>query len=605
MKKTFCKKRPDKSSLHHRPAMPALWLYRKPALPALCLILCLVLAGCASKAGPGEGAGTAVTKEAGAADAEAVSGSGTGKGVQAVDAEAAAASDSAAGDAAAGAADGTYVPASFKAEGGTGKVKISCSEVTVSEGKAQALITFSSPHYEWVKVDGVQYDPENAQDKDRDSSVFRIPVALEEDMEIIGLTTAMSEPHEITYTIRIGLGEGGDSSGSAAAADAGKTAAGAEEIENTDGEDAAGRTAAPGKGKAAKAPALKGLTLVDTMDRSYAETFDIFTYEGEDGSQFRLIDIHDSASYLLVPEGAQAPADLPAEITLLRQPLDNIYVAATSSMALFDAAGALDQVKLTGTDRSGWYIDAPKKALEEGKMTYAGKYSAPDYELLLASGCDLAVESMMILHAPEVREKLEELGIPVLIDTSSAESHPLGRTEWVRLYGVLTGHEAEAEAFFEEQKENFAAAEGYEKTGKTVAFFSITSTGNVIVRASDDYIPEMIELAGGSYIFNDLLSKNGSSASVRLSMEDFYNTARDADYLVYNATIEQPVRSIDALCGQSSLFRDFEAVKNGNVWQVQRSLYQSPDIAARMITDFHAMLTGEGADGMTFLEKLQ
>lgn len=615
MKKTFCKKRPDKSSLHHRPAMPALWLYRKPALPALCLyrkpalpalclILCLVLAGCASKAGPGEGAGTSVTKEAGAADAEAVSGSGTGKGVQAVDAEAAAASDSAAGDAAAGAADGTYVPASFKAEGGTGKVKISCSEVTVSEGKAQALITFSSPHYEWVKVDGVQYDPENAQDKDRDSSVFRIPVVLEEDMEIIGLTTAMSEPHEITYTIRISLQEGGDASDGATAAGAGMTAAVAEEAENTDGEDSAGRTADPGKGQAAKAPALKGLILVDTMDRSYAETFDIFTYEGEDGSQFRLIDIHDSASYLLVPEGAQAPADLPAEITLLRQPLDDIYVAATSSMALFDAAGALDQVKLTGTDRSGWYIDAPKKALEEGKMTYAGKYSAPDYELLLASGCDLAVESMMILHAPEVREKLEELGIPVLIDTSSAESHPLGRTEWVRLYGVLTGHEAEAEAFFEEQKESFAAAEGYEKTGKTVAFFSITSTGNVIVRASDDYIPEMIELAGGSYIFNDLLSKNGSSASVRLSMEDFYNTARDADYLVYNATIEQPVRSIDALCGQSSLFRDFEAVKNGNVWQVQRSLYQSPDIAARMITDFHAMLTGEGADGMTFLEKL-
>ena len=471
MKKTFCKKRPDKSSLHHRPAMPALWLYRKPALPVLCLILCLALAGCVPKAGPGEGAGTAVTKDAGAADAEAVSGSGTGKGVQAVDAEAAAASDSAAGDTAAGAEDGTYVPASFKAEGGTGKVKISCSEVTVSEGKARALLSFSSPHYEWVKVDGVQYDPENAQDKDRDSSVFRIPVALEEDMEIIGLTTAMSEPHEITYTIRISLGEGGDSSGSAAAADAGKTAAGdektaagAEEIENTAGEDAAGRTAAPGKGKAAKAPALKGLTLVDTMDRSYAETFDIFTYEAEDGSQFRLIDIHDSASYLLVPEGAQAPADLPAEITLLRQPLDNIYVAATYSMARFDAAGALDQVKLTGTDRSGWYIDAPKKALEEGKMTYAGKYSAPDYELLLASGCDLAVESMMILHAPEVREKLEELGIPVLIDTSSAESHPLGRTEWVRLYGVLTGHEAEAEAFFEKQKESFAAAEGYEKT---------------------------------------------------------------------------------------------------------------------------------------------
>ena len=533
--------------------------------------------------------------------------------------------------------DGSYVPTLFTVTGGTGKVKITCPEVVVTEGEAQARIEFSSPHYEWVKVDHVQYDPENADDADRDNSVFHIPVRLDEEMTISGLTTAMSEPHEIEYTLFISLtqedkkstadGAGDDAEGNDGAEDSSGNAAeingendpadGVDDGED-DGEDipAAGKQASKSE-NASRPPALEGLTFVSAMETSYAETFDIYSYQPADGSTeelYRLIDVHDSGQYLVLPQGSgsdksAAPEkilkSLPASITVLQAPLDNIYVAATSSMALFDGAGAISQVKLTGTKEDGWYIDAPKKALADGSMVYAGKYSAPDYELLASSGCDLAVESMMILHSPEVKEKLEELGIPVFIDTSSNESHPLGRTEWVRLYGVLTGHETEAEAFFEEQKKVFARAENYTDTGLTVAFFSISSSGNVIVRATEDYIPRMIELAGGNYIFKDLLQKSGNSASVRLSMEDFYNTAKDADYLIYNATIENPVRSITELCGKSSLLADFKAVQKGNVWQVQRSLYQSPDIAAQMITDLHRMLTGEDTSEMTFLEQLK
>ena len=528
--------------------------------------------------------------------------------------------------------DGTYVPTMFTVSGGTGKVKITCPEVVLTEGAAQAKIEFSSPRYEWVKADGVQYDPENADDADRDNSVFRIPVRLDEEMKISGLTTAMSEPHEIEYTIFISLTQTDDNaaaegSGEDAvkedgpAGSSGKASEAEGESISADGEDAsaAGKQSS-GTAKTERVsdpPALEGLDFVSAMDTAYAETFDIFTYQPADGSTeevYRLIDVHDSGLYLLLPEKTGADKsdasqkilkNLPASITVLQAPLDNIYVAATSSMALFDGAGAISQVKLTGTKEEGWYIDAPKKALADGSMVFAGKYSAPDYELLASSGCKLAVESMMILHSPEVKEKLEELGIPVFIDTSSNESHPLGRTEWVRLYGVLTGHEKEAEAFFEEQEKEFSQAENYTDTGLTVAFFSISSSGNVIVRATDDYIPRMIELAGGNYIFKDLLQKSGNSASVRLSMEDFYNTAKDADYLIYNATIENPVRSISELCGKSALLADFKAVQDGNVWQVQRSLYQSPDIAAQMITDLRRMLTGEDQAEMTFLEQLR
>ena len=510
--------------------------------------------------------------------------------------------------------DGTFRPSLFRTEGGTGKVKITCEEVSVKEGAAEAVIEFSSPHYEWVKKDDVTYEPENAGEEDRKTSRFRIPVLLDEEQAISALTTAMSQPHEVEYKIFVSLTEEeGGAAGSEAAADGAAgdgTAADQETSEDefsdevvygSRGEGTRDESAVERDGNGA--PLLLGLTFRSAMEPEYAESWDIYEYEAQGAeAPYRLIDVHDSALYLLVPEGAEVPDGLPEGITVLKKPLQNLYVAATSSMALFDAAGALDLVKLTGTDVKGWYIDAPKKALESGAMRYAGKYSAPDYELLQSSGCDLAVESMMILHTPEVKEKLEELGIPVFIDTSSRESHPMGRTEWIRLYGVLTGHEEEAEAFFAAQREKFAASENYADTGKSVAFFSISSSGNVIVRAADDYIPRMISLAGGHYIFEDLVNESGNSASVRLSMEDFYNTAKDADYLIYNATIEKPVGSVRELRGKFALLSEFKAVQDGNVWQVSKSLYQSPDIAAQMIEDVHKMLAQE--DGTVFLEKV-
>ena len=79
---------------------------------------------------------------------------------------------------------GTFQPSLFRAEGGTGKVKITCEEVTVKEGAAEAVIEFSSPHYEWVKKDDVTYEPENADEEGRKTSRFRIPVLLDEEQAI-------------------------------------------------------------------------------------------------------------------------------------------------------------------------------------------------------------------------------------------------------------------------------------------------------------------------------------------------------------------------------------------------------------------------------------
>lgn len=348
-----------------------------------------------------------------------------------------------------------------------------------------------------------------------------------------------------------------------------------------------------------EAPELPGLTYESTMELSFAECFDVYYYN--DG--YKLLDVHDSARYLLIPEGKEAPDGLEDDIYVLQQPLDTIYMAATSPMALFDAIGSVDSIKLSGLDASGWYIQAAADAINNGDMTYAGKYDEPDYELLVGDDCDLAIESTMILHAPKVQEMIETLGIPVFIDRSSYESQPLGRTEWIKLYGAMMNKEEEADAFFEKQAEIVEKLKDFTNTEKTVAFFYINTSGAPVVRNPKDYISSMIEVAGGRNAFADLQDDSGKT-SISITMEEFYNTAIDADYLIYNSSIDATVNSLDDLLAKDSLMADFKAVKDGNVWVTDDSMYQHTDTIGELINDLNLMLTDGNEEDMTFLHKL-
>lgn len=349
----------------------------------------------------------------------------------------------------------------------------------------------------------------------------------------------------------------------------------------------------------AEAPEVAGLTYKGTMPLQYADKFKVHYYNDD----YKLIEVVDDANYLIVPEGAEAPEGLDEDIQVLYQPLENIYLAATSAMALFDSIDGLGSISFSGTKADGWYVDAAKEAMENGDIEYAGKYSEPDYEMLLDNSCDAAIESTMILHTPKVQEMLETLGIPVFIDRSSYETNPLGRTEWVKAYAAMLNKEDAAEKFFDSKSSVMDEAQNYEKTDMKVAFFYIDSTGTVVIRRDTDYIPKMIEIAGADYIYDDALESSEGSVNVNISMEQFYNIAMDADYLIYNASIDKQPESIDDLLAKSELFADFKAVKNGNVYTTGKSFYQATDRITDFITDVHAMLTGDN-DNLSFISKV-
>lgn len=342
---------------------------------------------------------------------------------------------------------------------------------------------------------------------------------------------------------------------------------------------------------------------VGQMPLSYATQFSVAYYD--DG--YALVTVLEDGKYLVVPEGQAVPQGLDANITVLKQPLNRIYLVSTSVMDLFRAIEGLDFIRLSGLKAEDWYISEARQAMEAGRICYAGKYSTPDYELILSEKCNLAIENTMIYHNPEVKEQLEQLGIPVLVERSSYESHPLGRMEWLKLYGLLIGKEKEAQAYFDGQTAEIADVLAKESTGKTVAFFYVTANGAVNVRKSGDYVAKMIELAGGSYVPIVAGESENALSTMNMQMEAFYEAAKDADYIIYNSTIDGELESLEDLYAKSELFRDFRAVKEGQVWCIGKNMFQESTGLGDVILDIHQMLTEENADGMElhYMYKLQ
>ena len=429
--------------------------------------------------------------------------------------------------------------------GGSGRAKVSSpARLTVRDGTCTAEIVWGSKNYDYMEVDDVQYFPVNEEG----NSAFEIPVSIfDRPMPVIADTVAMSQPHEISYTLLF--------------------------------DSASILPAEP-----------------QQMELEYAQQFDV-TYEA-DGSALLTVAGRDRFRLLR----AEADASLYTDgLPVIRIPVQNIYLASSSVADLFLRLDALDAVRLTSTSASSWRLPDVADAMDREAILYAGKYSAPDYELVLTENCDLVIENTMILHSPAVREKLEMLGLPVITEYSSYEPHPLGRVEWIKLYGLLTGREQEAFRFFEDQVASLASLQDLEKTGKKAAFFYIASNGSVVVRKPSDYVSKMIKLAGGTYPFTDVPEDGTALSTMNMQMESFFAQAKDCDVLIYNSTVDGGISTIEELLQKSPLLAEFDAVRNGQVWCSEQDMFQQTSAAAGMILDLNAVFTGADTSSLHYL----
>lgn len=401
-------------------------------------------------------------------------------------------------------ADGVYSPDGFLWSGGTGKVGITCSQIRISGGQAYATITFSSSHYQYVKANGSKYLPVSQGG----STTFEIPVELNKNNKIIGMTTAMSQAHEITYSIFVYL------AGAQAAEGSSVIGAGMDsESKKLDQE----------------APSIIGLEYQGEVELNHAQYFKIYEYEQgiklleidlasgtprenqedesggvqqstemtqsgrvetkttdqskkeeeqtedgaseasqnqseqEDKSELYLNNI---VKYLIVPDGVEIPVGLDKETIVIQQPTDKTYVASDVILDKLEQLGALNQVKAVASEEKDCTNEIIKNALKDKSVDSIGKYDEPDYKKLIKDECNLTVMDTEILpkEDSETQETLEDqlntmkeilskydtLNIPVFIDRSIDEEDELAQAEWLKVYGAIFGCEDKAEAIYAE-----------------------------------------------------------------------------------------------------------------------------------------------------------
>ncbi|MYA32481.1 MAG: ABC transporter substrate-binding protein [Gemmatimonadales bacterium] len=190
----------------------------------------------------------------------------------------------------------------------------------------------------------------------------------------------------------------------------------------------------------------------------FAETFSVVERDG-----YRIVDIEASvvtwggsaggppqrARLVLVPRGLEPPAltgDL-AGASLIRTPVRRIAVNEQPQEAMLRVLGVEDRIVAVGGHNS--YDDELRRKARSGEIQQIGYgwHMPPTLDALVAARPDVLIARMADLTHTQHMERVESLGIPVVPTFIDAEPHYMGRVEWVRLMGLLTGKEAEADAF--------------------------------------------------------------------------------------------------------------------------------------------------------------
>ena len=391
--------------------------------------------------------------------------------------------------------DGVYTPDRFSWSGGTGKVKITCNKVTIQNGQAYATLVFDSDHYQYVKANGRTY----YTTKGGGMATVVIPIALNQNNTILGMTDKMSVAHEIAYTIFVYLAAAGNGKGAGT-------------VQNKTLDD--------------EAPEIMGLNYESETKLEHAEYFKIYHYdkgitllevdvtkdtvrdpENTEDSDKEDIDTTtdadqtseaaDSAEdgevaaseaeqaaelykgnvikYLLVPENTVIPVGLSEDMIVVQMPVDKAYVSDNEILKQMEEMDLLDQVAAVGMKKKNCEVSdiadkmSKKKDEKQAEVIYGGKETDPEYRDLVKQEVNLSLVSGNLLPAEDkttkkgktiteeeqieqwekITEKYALLGIPMIVDRSTDEKDELAKAEWIKVYGVIFDCEEQANELYD------------------------------------------------------------------------------------------------------------------------------------------------------------
>ncbi|HEU5289626.1 MAG TPA: ABC transporter substrate-binding protein [Cyclobacteriaceae bacterium] len=231
--------------------------------------------------------------------------------------------------------------------------------------------------------------------------------------------------------------------------------------------------------------------------------------------------------YLLVPKGEEVPAH-EADTKVIQVPIETIVCTSTTHIPLLDYLDATD--RLVGFPTMD-YISSEKtrKRIDEGKIQELGTDKGLNIEQVAVLKPSLVMGYTMTGDYGQFR-KIEELGIPVVINAEYLEEHPLGRAEWIKFMALFLGKEKEADEVFRMIEKNYlttrALAEKVEK--RPTILSGVVYSDAWFMPGGQNYAAKLFNDAGCEYLW----SSDSTKGFLQLSFESVYEKAHMADFWI-------------------------------------------------------------------------
>lgn len=264
-------------------------------------------------------------------------------------------------------------------------------------------------------------------------------------------------------------------------------------------------------------------------------------------------------TYILINRSVEAPDNLPSG-TIIRTPIKNIVVYTSVHASIIEQLGSQDDI-IAICEPAYLTSKKIKGMVVSGKIADIGESTSPNIEKIIDLGGEVIIASPFEHSGYGAVEKI---GIPIIEGADYMETHPLGRCEWIRFYGLLLGKESLADSLFSSTVDNYNNLKELVSTSSTKkpSVIAERKYGSAwFIPGGKSYIATLYEDSGADYIFKD----NTEKGSAPLPFETVFSRSIDADIWLMKYTSDKAMRYSD-LKVEYPLYERMSAFKNKKIF---------------------------------------
>lgn len=265
--------------------------------------------------------------------------------------------------------------------------------------------------------------------------------------------------------------------------------------------------------------------------------------------------------YTLVPRDSLSL--LEGDEWAIPYPVKNVVCMSSSHVALM--ASLNEHESISAISGTGFITNEKvQELIAEGKIADIGTEELPNYEKIISLRPDVVIAYGVAGNSNAYIENLKRYGVKVLTIGEYLENDPLGKLEYIKLFGLLTGKEEMADSIYNsvcreylQTKEQVAGIIG-NNAARTKVLINAPYKGTWMIPGQENYISRLVRDAGGVI----LGSKEGKSLSSQMSFEQVYQIALQADIWLHTNAIN----TMHELANENPLFKNIPSFQQGKVY---------------------------------------